>query len=89
MCLALSALPLLAACDEPGSAGVGADEARAQAATCQSMLERRADGPVAPVDPALFEAAMNDPRLAGRTTATVIVQVCNAIARGRELGPDR
>lgn len=90
LCLAAALLlgGTLAGCAAPGSAGVGDAEARAQAATCQSMLERRGEGPVAPIDPAIFRAAMNDPRLAGRSTAAVLVQVCNTIARKRAEAPN-
>ena len=67
----------------PADAGATAGEARAQARTCQSLLERRTGEPVRPIDPAIFLAAMSDPRLAGKTTAEVVVRVCDGIGRKR------
>ncbi len=78
---------LLSGCADPGDTGTTYAEAAAMARTCQSLLERRASGPVEPIDPAIFQAAMDDPRLRDQATAQVLVRVCNAIGR-RQSGAD-
>jgi len=74
---------------DPGANGESHAEARAQAATCASLLERHTDRAVAPIDPAPFEAAMRDPRLADRSTTPVFLDVCGLIAKRRGLEPPR
>jgi hypothetical protein len=87
--LATALLAVLACggCHGPaGADGESRAEAKAQAATCASLLERRAGGPVAPVDPALFQQAMRIPQLANQSTAQVILLVCGQVAKSRGLG---
>ncbi|MCU1689718.1 MAG: hypothetical protein JWN61_2226 [Pseudonocardiales bacterium] len=75
---------LLSGCaPDPGAAGSSLGEAQAQARTCQSLLERRTGESVAPIDPGIFLAAMGDPRLASRTTAEVVIRICDGIGRKR------
>jgi hypothetical protein len=68
-------------CADAGTSGVSLDEARAQAATCHALIERRGNGPVPDIDPRIFRQAMSDPRLATRSTAEVVLRVCNGIDR--------
>lgn len=79
--LLVTALLACAGCGEPGASGVSLDEAKAQAASCQSLIERHGGVPIPQIDPQVFRKAMSDPRLATRSTADVVVRVCRAIER--------
>jgi len=85
--MVLTAVALMCCgCQRPaGTAGESWDEARAQAATCTSLLERRSKEPVEPVDPRIFQQAMRDPRFAEDATATVILKLCAQVAQRRGL----
>jgi hypothetical protein len=83
LALLVGAVVLSGCAPDPGSTGASLSEARAQARTCQSLLERRDSDSVSPIDPRLFLAAMSDPRLAGKATAEVVIRVCDAIGRKR------
>jgi hypothetical protein len=50
-----------------------------------SLLERHSRVPVAPINPVIFQQAMSDPRLSDRSSAGLIIFVCNQVAQRRGL----